>query len=110
MCALTPPSGRIWFPPPTTVESHAYLAVPASSANGELSLLVQGIAPNIHPWNANVVFSVDRLRRDAGWEPRVRFPEAVERTWAWYRHTGRAESAQFDFAFEDALLELVQGA
>jgi len=69
-----------------------------------LSMLVQRIAPNIHRWNKSVLFSVDRLRRDVGWEPQVRFPVAVEETWRWFRDSGLAESKQFDFGWEDQIL------
>ena len=69
-----------------------------------LSMLVQRLAPNIHRWSDNVVFGIDRLRRDVGWEPQVRFPVAVEETWRWFRDTGLAESKRFDFDWEDQIL------
>ena len=70
-----------------------------------LSCLVQRIAPNIHRWNRNVVFGIDRLRRDVGWEPEISFPVAVEQTYRWFRDSERAESHVFDFAWEDGVIE-----
>jgi nucleoside-diphosphate-sugar epimerase len=72
-----------------------------------LSMLVQQIAPHIHHWDRNALFSVDKLRRDCGWEPELSFPRAVERTWRWYRSEGLPETQQFDFSFEDELIGLV---
>ncbi len=85
------------------------LKSPAASHVGTqqflLSLLVQRIAPNIHGWNRSVLFSVDRLRRDVGWEPQVRFPQAVEDTWRWFHDSGLDKDPQFDFSWEDQILE-----
>jgi nucleoside-diphosphate-sugar epimerase len=73
-----------------------------------LSMLVQRIAPHIHRWNANVVYGVDRLRQDVGFEPEVRFPAAVAQTFAWFQAERVAEKQTFDFSFEDELLRLVR--
>jgi len=72
-----------------------------------LSFLVQRLAPNIHHWNRNVVFGVDRLRRDVGWEPEFTFPAAVEHTWEWFRREG-LDKRDFDFGWEDQLLRQVE--
>jgi nucleoside-diphosphate-sugar epimerase len=72
-----------------------------------LSMLVQHIAPHIHRWNRNVLFGIDRLRRDVGWEPEVDFPGAVERTYEWFQREGLAEKRAFDFSFEDQILAFV---
>ena len=72
-----------------------------------LRMLVQQIAPHIHHWDRSAIFSVDKLRRDCGWEPELSFPRAVERTWRWYQSEGLPESQSFSFAFEDELISLV---
>lgn len=64
--------------------------------------VIPRLAPNIHRWNANVVFSIDALRRDTGWEPRHDLASMVAQTHAWYRAEG---SRYFDWAYEDALLD-----
>lgn len=69
-----------------------------------LSMLVQRIAPNIHRWNRNVTFGVERLRKDVGWEPKIRFPTAVEDTWRWFHDSGLSKTREFDWRFEDAIL------
>jgi nucleoside-diphosphate-sugar epimerase len=73
-----------------------------------LSMLVQRIAPHLHRWNASVVFGVDRLREDVGFEPEVRFPAAVAQTFEWFQAERVAEKQSFDFSFEDELLRLVR--
>jgi len=72
-----------------------------------LAFLVQRLAPNIHHWNQNVVFGVDRLRRDVGWEPEYTFPAAVEQTWDWFRREG-LDQREIDFGWEDRLLQQVE--
>ncbi|HLY81912.1 MAG TPA: SDR family oxidoreductase [Acidimicrobiales bacterium] len=69
-----------------------------------LAILIQKLAPNLHRWNSNVVFSTDRLRRDAGWEPDYTFRSMVEQTYGWFRGEGLHTTRQFDFTFEDQLL------
>ncbi len=73
-----------------------------------LTMLVQQIAPNIHYWDRNVIFSVEKLRRDVGWEPELTFPAAVERTWRWYQAAGLPETQEFDFSFEDELIRMAR--
>ena len=50
-------------------------------------------------------FSIDRLRQDIGWEPEYGFRAAVEQTYEWYRREGLDKTREFDFSFEDELLE-----
>jgi nucleoside-diphosphate-sugar epimerase len=72
---------------------------------GRASILIQKVAPHIHRWNSSVFFSVDRLRRDVAWEPEYGFRAAVEQTYEWYRREGLDQTREFDFSFEDGLLE-----
>jgi nucleoside-diphosphate-sugar epimerase len=67
--------------------------------------ILQRIAPNLHHWNRSVLFSIDRLRRDIGWEPEYTFPAAVSQTWDWMQREGLVESRDFDFGFEEDLIE-----
>ncbi len=69
-----------------------------------LQRLMQRIAPNIHGWNSNVWFSIDRLKEDTGWTPEMTFPAAVEQTWEWMCNEGLDQTREFDFGFEDELL------
>jgi nucleoside-diphosphate-sugar epimerase len=71
--------------------------------------LIQKVAPHIHRWNSIVFFSVDRLCADIGWEPEYGFRAAVEQTYEWYRREGLDKTREFDFSFEDALLERLGG-
>jgi dTDP-glucose 4,6-dehydratase len=78
-----------------------------SRVRGQLSFLIAHTAPNINRWNRSVVYSIDRLRRDVGWEPEYTFAAAVEQTYAWFRREGLNKTVTFDFGFEDQLLQLV---
>jgi nucleoside-diphosphate-sugar epimerase len=74
----------------------------------QLTGLVQRLAPNLHRWNRNVLFSADRLRRDTGWAPEFGFRAMAEDTYAWFRRERVAEQVEFDFSWEDALVDLVR--
>ena len=82
----------------------------AGLARWQLATLVQKLAPNLHRWNRSVVFDINRLRRDVGWEPEFTFETMVEDTYDWWRRTGLDGTQQFDFSVEDQLLGLVQGS
>jgi len=87
---------------PALVMDELWAADPQTVARS--AQLIQKVAPHIHPWNASVFFSVDRLRHDIGWEPEYGFRAAVEQTYEWFRREGLDQTNAFDFAFEDELL------
>jgi nucleoside-diphosphate-sugar epimerase len=66
--------------------------------------VVPRLAPNIHRWNRSVVFGIDALKRDTGWEPRHDLASMVAQTHAWHVQTGGRE---YDWAYEDELLKLL---
>ena len=68
------------------------------------STLVQALAPNLHWWNRSVVFSIDRLRSEIGWEPRHDLGSMMAHTYEWFRRTGLDRSAGYDWSAEDELL------
>ena len=71
----------------------------------QVSRIIQRLAPNLHHWNRNVVFGIDRLAQDVGWRPEYTFRAAVEQTWQWMLAEGLTDTLDFDFSFEDELLE-----
>jgi nucleoside-diphosphate-sugar epimerase len=81
---------------------------PVATNQFMLSCLVQRLAPHLHGWNRNVLFGVDRLRRDVGWEPEFDLRRAVEHTWEWFQAEGLHESLSFDFSWEDELLRQIE--
>lgn len=81
---------------------------PRAQSLFQINRIIQRIAPNIHHWDRNVIFSIDRLKQDAGWQPEYTFRGAVEQTWEWMQSTGRDESLSFDFTFEDRLIERIE--
>mgnify|MGYP003344536334 CR=1 FL=1 len=58
--------------------------------------MIQRLAPYIHRWNRSAVFSIDRLRRDVGFEPDYAFRAAVEHTYEWYRAEGLFEAEEVE--------------
>lgn len=75
-----------------------------------LTKLIQRSGFNIHPWNRNVIYSVNRLKEDIGWKPRYTFTGAVEQTFQWYVQNGLDKTSTFDFGFEDQLLAMIEEA
>lgn len=69
--------------------------------------LIQRLAPHEHHWNESTFFSVDRLWEDVGFRPEYSFAGAVEQTYEWFRREKRDETVEFDFGWEDELLERV---
>ncbi len=67
--------------------------------------LIQRLAPNEHHWNESTFFSIDRLAEDVGFRPAYTFAAAVEHTYNWFRAEKRDETVDFDFGWEDQLLE-----
>jgi len=72
-----------------------------------ISQLIQRSAANIHHWDRNVIFSIDRIKKDVGWEPEYTFRAAVEQTFEWFMREGLDQKLQFDFSTEDELLARV---
>ncbi len=68
--------------------------------------LVQQLAPNIHWWDQDTVFSIDRLRTDVGWEPRETTETMLARTYDWWRTSENADFA-YDWTTEDEIRSLV---
>ncbi|TML10747.1 MAG: NAD-dependent epimerase/dehydratase family protein [Actinobacteria bacterium] len=73
----------------------------------QLSTLIQRLAPHLHRWDRSVVFGIDRLRRDTGWEPEYTFASMVQQTYEWFVREGLDRSLTFDFAAEDQILSML---
>ena len=74
----------------------------------QVNCIIQRLAPNIHFWDRSVLFSIERLKEDTGWRPEFTFQAAAERTWEWMLRSGRDQSLEFDFGFEDRLIAQIQ--
>jgi len=74
----------------------------------QVNRIMPRLAPNIHHWNQNVCFSIERLKEDTGWRPEYSFRGAVEQTWEWMQSTGRDQTLEFDYAFEDRLVDAIR--
>ena len=73
----------------------------------QLATLIQRLAPHLHRWDRSVVFGVDRLRRDIGWEPEYTFASMVQQTYEWFVREGLDRSLSFDFEAEDQILSML---
>ena len=75
-----------------------------------LQRILQRLAPHLHHWNASVLFGIERLKQDVGWQPEYSFPGAALQTWRWMRDEKLDQSLAFDFSMEDELLERIGAA
>ena len=73
-----------------------------------LTKLIQRSGFNIHPWNRNVIYSVEQLKEDTDWRPKYRFTDAVAQTWEWFCQQGLDKTLQCDFDFEDELIGMIE--
>jgi nucleoside-diphosphate-sugar epimerase len=67
--------------------------------------LIQRLGPNIHNWNESTFFSVERLWEDVGFRPAYTFEAAVEQTYDWFARDNVSETLQFDYSWEDNMLQ-----
>ena len=65
--------------------------------------LVQHLAPNVHWWNQDTSFSIDRLQTDVGWTPQHTTASMLDRAHTWWRDSDRADTA-YDWTTEDQIL------
>ena len=68
--------------------------------------LVQHLAPNIHWWNQDTSFSIDRLRHDVGFEPTETTASMVDRAHDWW-HTAEQPDDRYDWTTEDQILTML---
>lgn len=81
---------------------------PRAQSLFQINRIIQRIAPNVHHWDRNVFFSIERLKADVGWSPEYSFRGAVEQTWEWMQSSGRDRSLDFDYGFEDELIARIE--
>jgi nucleoside-diphosphate-sugar epimerase len=81
---------------------------PNSRQRYQLATVIQRLAPHLHRWDRSVVFGIDRLQRDIGWEPEYTFTSMVEQTFDWFQREGLDKSLTFDFTWEDQILSMVE--
>ncbi len=68
--------------------------------------LVQHLAPNIHWWDQDTSFSIDRLRADVGFEPSETTASMLDRAHAWWAGADNADLA-YDWTTEDQILAML---
>lgn len=69
------------------------------------STLTQRLAPNIHNWNSSVLFSIEKLRSVIDWKPQHTVESMADKTYGWFRDEGLEATLDFDWSFEDGILE-----
>ena len=70
--------------------------------------LIQRLNPQLHHWNHNTVFAIDRLREDIGFVPDYTFETAVEQTYEWFLQNGLEKVREYDFGWEDKLIDAIR--
>ncbi len=73
-----------------------------------LTNILQRLQPNVHRWDADVVFSVEALKAATGWAPQFTFDQAVEHTYDWWRNSDFPDTVEQDFGFEDEILAMIR--
>ena len=72
-----------------------------------MSMLIQRLAPNIHRWDSDVVFTVDRLKDDLGWAPQHTMESMVADTFRWWTDAGLQQTQDHNWQLEDQILALL---
>jgi len=70
--------------------------------------LIQRLNPQLHHWNHNTIFAIDRMRDDFGFVPDYTFETAVEQTYDWFMSQGLDKVRAYDFGWEDTLIEAIR--
>lgn len=65
--------------------------------------LVQHLAPNVHWWNQDTSFSIDRLRTDTDWAPRETTASMLDKAHTWWAGSENAHH-EYDWTTEDQIL------
>lgn len=67
-------------------------------------------SPIVHWLEASrgsMVFSIDKIRRDLGWEPKFSLAEGLADSFAWFRDGGR-DKYEYDFSADDEVLAEIE--
>lgn len=70
------------------------------------SNLVQQLAPNVHWWDQDTSFSIDRLQADTAWTPQETTVSMLAKAHAWWAASANA-AHEYDWTTEDQILEQV---
>ncbi|MEM9201431.1 MAG: SDR family oxidoreductase [Actinomycetota bacterium] len=68
--------------------------------------LVQHLAPNLHWWDQDTSFSIERLRHDVGFEPTETTASMLQRAHAWWAESDQATTS-YDWTTEDQILAML---
>ncbi len=68
--------------------------------------LVPHLAPNLHWWNQDTTFNIERLATDIGWRPRHTAASMLDRAFAWWQNSGGVDHP-YDWSTEDQILAQV---
>ena len=63
--------------------------------------LVQHLAPNIHWWDQDTSFSIDRLQTDVGWTPEHTTASMLDRAHTWWRQRPSRHGLRLDYRGPD---------
>jgi nucleoside-diphosphate-sugar epimerase len=62
-----------------------------------------------YDWRQSRVLSIEKAKRDLGWEPSFDFESGHRHTYDWFQREGMAEKLQYDFSAEDQALAELEG-
>jgi nucleoside-diphosphate-sugar epimerase len=95
----------------------AYVRLMAEAAGVEANLvhIPRDIAKTIRPpvihwaewYRGGMVFSIEKARRELGWEPKFGLQSGLADSYRWFKDEGRT-AYDFDFSHDDAVLQMLQ--
>ena len=51
-----------------------------------------------------MVFSIEKIKRDLGWEPQMSIAQGLADSYRWFAHEGGRENFTYDFSMDDEVL------
>lgn len=95
----------------SSITGYMQLMAEAVGVAGEIIVMPNDLpahmrSPIVHWLEASrgsMVFSIDKARRELGWEPRLTLAEGLADSYRWFREGGR-ERYEYDFAGDDEIL------
>jgi nucleoside-diphosphate-sugar epimerase len=69
--------------------------------------LIQRLAPYIHLWDHNTLFSIDKLRKHLKYEPDYNLESAMTQTFEWFQSNNMHNTREYDFSDEDKLIAIL---
>jgi len=100
-----------------TMAGYVHLMADIAGVEPNIVYVPRDIAKRVRPpiihwaewYRGGMVFSLEKARRELGWEPTLTLREGLEESYRWFTQEGR-DWYTFDFSHDDAVLEQLASA